>query len=366
MEFSSQNSIIDAQPVSSFLPPAPTGLYQLQLGPAEETENQCINDPSQVSSWDCNVSDPGAMALSVQNSPIGQVASVYQCTNDTRATFGTKNILTQPASLRVVKDPDAISYGLAWQFQYVYTKVVVAQDDLFQPAQVGANASSPTSSSTPAPTGSSRMAKRFWAPLVKPGDQPWYCYWNNTVVEGFIYMSENSTSWFTNKTASGQGRVYKGVKRADTGSSTNAPSSSVPYTTVPPATLSATSSSSASSSSPTGNNNGNGNGGNGGGPPHPYYNWPDLEVYPYIVKLEERRTTGDTFQPYCQKMQILNDGTAAPVMDPESGMPILRNISATAPSSGAYQGVYGTSGNNNRKRTTVPGACHCQWMSGEN
>lgn len=90
--------------------------------------------------------------------------------------------------------------------------------------------------------------------------------------------------------------------------------------------------------------------------------WNSLQVFPYIVKLEERRLPNNPQNPYCQQYQVLDSWSANWVAD-NNGNPIIVELNEQDPSFGAYESA-GMADTTKRKRT-VPGGCHCQWMSGE-
>jgi len=124
-----------------------------------------------------------------------------------------------------------------------------------------------------------------------------------------------------------------------------------------------------------------------------------LPVFPYIVKIEERRIPNNPIEPYCQKMQLLNDGRLGPVGD-ASGNPIVVQLNEKDTSPSALQSMlqagpshvptsaseyesrnmvdFDDSDGSNQysdyevtsktrslpwKRADPPGSCHCQWVS---
>lgn len=91
-----------------------------------------------------------------------------------------------------------------------------------------------------------------------------------------------------------------------------------------------------------------------------------LGLYPYLVKIEERRLPNNPVQPFCQQFQILDDGTAGPLSHSD-GSPITVELVETDPVYSAYESSSNESRDldKKRKRAMVPGGCHCQWMSGQ-
>ncbi|PNS13813.1 hypothetical protein CAC42_3306 [Sphaceloma murrayae] len=423
------DTLIDASPIRSSMMPLATGNFQLQLGSPQEIQAECLTDQSQAASWDCGISSPGALAISIGPAPNGkgQGAFIYQATNDFNIGYGTDIPHTIWSALQPVKDMDAPNRGPAYQFQTVYTKIVIAREDAFQPARVN-QPNMASSSSSPSPTatanqGSSRKSKRYWASLAQSGDQPWICYWNNTRIEGFIYVHENSTSWYGDE-KSGQNKkrwptevptwatstpawpaaslssLFKDSgSSVDTAWYTSAFATSTPSAT--PTTSPATSQTLAgASNSPSSTVAASACTWSSGTayPANPTYTpatcppalgddpWSKLDLFPFVVKIEERRVPGDTMRPYCQKMQVLDNGQLGYLMD-DTNRPYIVELSESSPGIDAYTNVYGASSRKMRrgerkvftreeeeaaaqegveKRAVVNGACHCQWISGEN
>ncbi|KAG8631990.1 hypothetical protein KVT40_001130 [Elsinoe batatas] len=414
-----ENTLIDASPIRSSMMPLPTGSFQLQLGAPQEVQAECLTDQSQIGSWDCGISSPGSLAISIGPGPNGngQGAYIYQATNDFKIGYGTEIPHTVWSPLRPVKDMDAPNRGPAYQFQAVYTKIVIAKPDAFQPAKVDQSGSSTASQSSTNSKRESQFDKRYWAPLANAGDQPWFCYWNNTLIEGFIYVQENSTSWYGDKSrrymekrddkwsipsftaTSGQPfptsflqdwqiSQFSSLSSQSTTSANLAAATSVstPTTTgTYPASACTYSSGTAYPANPSSTPE--------TCPPALGEDpWSKLDFYPFVVKIEERRIPGDTMRPYCQKMQVLDNGGLGYLQD-ATGNPYIVQLSESSPDINAYTNVYGAGSRKMRrgeravfapspleeeedaqlekrddtvKRAVVDGACHCQWVSGEN
>ena len=281
------------------------------------------------------ISNPGP-----STGPSTQMASVIKSGNP-GIGYGTEIPHTLPSLLRLVKDMDLPQFGPAWEFQAIYTKTVIAWPDAFYPAFVGANG---LPAPPPPPAAPAQNQKRDWVPMTQAGQQPWFCYWNNTLLEGFIYVDQNATGWYSN--ASTQGLSQQRYNQAQGPRVINReemnPAEDVPMPT--PVLSSAVSKSSTATIAPTAS-------------------WTGQPFYPQVIKIEERRIPGTTSQPYCQKMLIRPDGSPAPILD-QNGFPYRIEIDEVNPKMSAYASAYGP-GVKKAKRTLVSGGCHCQWMSGE-
>jgi hypothetical protein len=240
-------------------------------------------------------------------------------------------------SMQLVLDMDFKVYGPAYHFASLYDKVVVLRQDEFLAGAALTPAVRQREEKPP-------FQHRF---QVMPGDFPWYCYWNSTYIEGYIYAKDNSTAaTFTDFPTAWPSTPY---------------GTSVPAETAPPAQATE-----APPPAPQGSTVPLGRRGDGPYPRH--------APYPRIVKIEERRLR-DSSKPYCQKMRLLEDYTVVPAMT-EDGAPIQVYLEETDPTMEEFMAADDplSSSNSARadtsKRSPVrleerddpPDACHCQWM----
>ena len=368
----------------------PTGTFALQLGAPQETQSDCLQDKSQQIAWDCNLSPNSALGMIVGQPPNTQGSGAvlqYASYQDTIAYGAQLSYMnTTFAQFLTVQDQDDKQNGPAFYFQQFYDKIVVVPEAALS-------------------TGNSKNRRRGWYSngwsvpeawharkqlAAVPGEKPWLCVWNDTLIEGFIYVTETLTT---------------------TASTTQPTNSSMPATSSPSSagTITAT-------VTPTPTSTGAANSYNPSGPPgaqvitktisnawttatytgpvaaftpwslsvtdqakrvayaglgshqkrdddgdydddNPLDYWSTLAKFPFLVKLEERRVENSP-QPYCQQYQVLDNGQANWLPD-ENGKPIVIDLDEQDPD---YQG--GDNGSKMRKRG-VPNACHCQWMSGE-
>jgi len=119
--------------------------------------------------------------------------------------------------------------------------------------------------------------------IAEPADKPWYCYWPGTVLEGFIFVTQDAA-----QSASGSGANYAAA------------------TTIPPP--SASSQTVEKRKAP-----------------------PNLAPYPKVVKVEERRNPFNPVKPYCQQMQISNNNQPGPLTDPANGQLIQIQLDESEP-----------------------------------
>jgi hypothetical protein len=236
--------------------------------------------------------------------------------------------------MQLVSDLDYKAYGPAYHFADRYDKLVILRPEelnLF----------------------TSKMKRQDFRQKfqVRPGDYPWYCFWNNTYIEGYIYVDDNSTA------------------ASFTAFPTNAPSGS-PSASYDLAGFLATASTAAPASL-TGSNSPPG----ATPTPAPAVRRdaqsdaslpPRIPPYPRIVKIEERRLPNSP-QPYCQQMVLLDNGRIAPALNGNDGPKkiLLQEIDPTYEE--YFQAQATPTGNAKRgvgllQRSDPSDACHCQWM----
>jgi hypothetical protein len=179
-------------------------------------------------------------------------------------TYGMQEpVVTFNAPSILVTDNEDPSRGPAYLFQKSYDKLAILPES--------------TSIARRGAVGSGQG-------IVQPGDRPWFCYWNETLLEVFIYS--NLTS----------------IDASATSISTSTSTTSLADAPVP-----------------TG-----------------------LSRYPIVIKMENSVQSGAP-DPYCQQMEISNDGLA---------MPFLTGTLGTAVKS------FNSSSENG-------GGCGCVWLSSD-
>tara|TARA_R110002003_G_scaffold44_4_gene3207 strand:+ start:11906 stop:12679 length:774 start_codon:yes stop_codon:yes gene_type:complete len=248
--------------------------------------------------------------------------------------YGLQPPALDPQAMQLVSDLDYKAYGPAYHFADRYDKLVILRPEelnLF----------------------TSKMKRQDFRQKfqVRPGDYPWYCFWNNTYIEGYIYVDDNSTA------------------ASFTAFPTNAPSGS-PSASYDLAGFLATASTAAPASL-TGSNSPPG----ATPTPAPAVRRdaqsdaslpPRIPPYPRIVKIEERRLPNSP-QPYCQQMVLLDNGRIAPALNGNDGPKkiLLQEIDPTYEE--YFQAQATPTGNAKRgvgllQRSDPSDACHCQWM----
>ncbi|KAF2473196.1 uncharacterized protein BDR25DRAFT_129549 [Lindgomyces ingoldianus] len=361
-------SMFDAYtiPVPSSLPPLPTGAFALPLGVAQEASPGCLPMANQLSAWSCKMTFvplllnmsylPPSPTVSSGTQP-QPVATMQPYTKpDGGIQWGVQPPSIPSQALSLVMDNDYKAYGPAYHFQTRYDKIVV-----LSPEEFSAGASLRKRNQGPKGGDGDNKAPFRHRFQVMPGETPWYCVWNQTFIEMYIYVTDNSTAatftafpsvWPSNNP------FQSSIPTEATSTPTSLGGSAAPSTTFGSVTAPNTPS------------------------PTPLHrrgdsDYPHLLPYPRIVKIEERRLPGAP-QPYCQKMRLLDNGAVVPEMN-GSGAPIkvliqeddpsleefLLSAGGPPPNPSATSNTPNNNSNRRRdlaKRRDPAGACHCQWM----
>ncbi|KAH6616592.1 hypothetical protein C7974DRAFT_48027 [Boeremia exigua] len=334
-------SLFGATPIST---PAgfaslPTGAFSLPLGFPQEANPGCLVQANEYSAWSCKMTF-APVILTINSTGIDSNGNTQQRAStrggaslDGVIQYGAQTPQLDLQAMDLVLDLDYKSYGPAYHFHTRYDKVVILRPEeltagsALKKRQIGDNMSS---------------RQRF---TVQPGDYPWYCYWNNTYIEGYIYAEDNSTAatftalptmWPTNSPTSTVTDV------AAVAGATQAPSTAATFPTaaaevIPTPTVArrdAIADAAASSSR--------------------------IPPYPRVVKIEERRLP-DSPQPYCQRMVLLDNGRIAPA--PNGNDPAVALwLQEQDPTYDEYNLASVQNKRDVERRGDPSDSCHCQWM----
>lgn len=328
----------DAVPIASTpanLPPLPTGTFALSLDNSVSNTNSCLTDRSQSCAWDCATGANLSMVVSMAGPNAPVVSLSYATPSDGLIRYGSQPPqLNQPANLVLMKDKYDSNKGPAYVFQQQYTKVVIVHEGDI-PGSI---------------SGSKRSLLNRWFydkgfenhgsligrqeddewmsdSIARPVDRPWFCYWNNTILEGFIFVTQDASA-----------------------SASASPSAAATSSQLPESRFKRQS------------------------PPGP-------PSYPKSVKIEERRPLNPS-PAYCEQMQILNNNQPGPVVNPNTqkvntvnlteteSLSFVQNqamkgmaggppLSASAASPSGFPKKRGAID----KRLTSPSYCQCGWMT---
>jgi hypothetical protein len=239
--------------VPTGIPQLPTGTYALPISAPSTIQNSCIVDTADSGAWSCTIEEglpyqvtvsalPGTIPLADN----GILLSYGNATPGFLAYGAQPPLTSQEQILSLVTDNQDPERGPAWFFQSVYNKLVVLPES--------ALTASTNSKRNPLPQEGYPISGFTRKGVAQPGDMPWFCYWNGTLLETFLYVNQSSS------------------QAAQSG-------------TIPSSTSQATATSSAGSQQTY-------------HPQSPYYGG-----YPTVIKVEERRVPQihGMIPPYCEQ-----------------------------------------------------------------
>ncbi|KAF9739882.1 hypothetical protein PMIN06_006047 [Paraphaeosphaeria minitans] len=332
------NTLFGATPIAtpSSLPALPTGAFSLPLGYAQESSPGCLLLGNQYAAWSCKMSF-APLQIVINSTLDGYQASLQTwVATDGSIQYGLQTPLFPPSTLQLVSDLDFRGYGPAWHFAGRYDKVVVLQNEEFA---AGTNLRKRDDDPNK-PSARHRFQ-------VMPGDNPWYCFWNSTYIEGYIYVTDNSTAAsMTNYPTPNPTDPFDAMMTP-----TATTSASFPETSTASATPLRTKRTPQQRSDAG-------------------FTFRFPFPYPRIVKIEERRLPGAP-QPYCQKMQLLDNGQITPASGSNGGNvivwlqesdPSMEEFYGAPPGSSPSSTEAAKVRRQQERRSDPSDACHCQWM----
>ncbi|KAI9824799.1 MAG: hypothetical protein M1832_001627 [Thelocarpon impressellum] len=327
--------------------PIPSGTFSLRLADAVYKSDLCLKDPKQRGAWSCAFPNKKTnMQLQVtemqDSAPLIQIFAPAQ--PDGLPKYGAQPpTVGAPTVMGRATDLDDPARGPAFVFQTPYTKIVIVRNN-----SLGAEAGPDKRAILEAMELHEReewealeerdgldvrdeLLSRNWGgdgdgdrggrgklrpfrniPNVKKGDQPWYCYWNNTVLEGFVYLNQDSSA----VTQPANDTDDDPASLASNGTVQDAPPEAAPLGAV----------------------------------------------FPRVFKLEELRVGGSlkTSPPYCVQMQATSDGEVDALLG-QDGKPVQVQLDES--STPLVRRRWGFSRRMAQKRQEGTGNCRCRWMA---
>jgi len=175
----------------------PSGTYALSLSEPTNVQSGCLTNGALGQAWDCDLVGSPALAISV-GVPAAprptEGAFFFYASSDPGFQYGAqyKFMDTDFSTYQAVQESGEEDKGPAFYFGQTYDKIVLLPESAF-PVPSGA----PRKRDFQMPPGWNRNRQ-----VVNHGDKPWMCVWNDTLIEGWIYVEQNITSSFPASTTS--------------------------------------------------------------------------------------------------------------------------------------------------------------------
>ncbi|KAE8353333.1 hypothetical protein BDV28DRAFT_133406 [Aspergillus coremiiformis] len=238
---------MDATPISAIpsnLPPAPTGNYWVPAGP-KNSSKFCIVDQDYNPSWGCM--KQGKIPVSVTGTESSRNITFANEPISSSFTYGAQApYFSNPTqSLSLMMDSSDLSLGPALTFFSLFDKLVVVPQDTFSSSSVSKRGVS---------EGDVMAAALHRLQTAHVGDKPWFCWWNSTVMEFFLYLNQS-----TKESLYGSTSIQLDPSKATVSSSSS------------------------------------------------------VSNYPLRIKMDEKRDYPEAPSPYCQQMQVMDNGAISPI-----------------------------------------------------
>lgn len=238
---------------------APTGSYLIP-SVLKNISRFCVDNRDMKQVWSC-MEKPSDFAIEIKELD-GKKAVVFKSDAPTSSyTYGAQQpLLPSPTQhLQMAIDTSEASLGPALFFFALFNKLVILPEDALSSSSVSRR--DLNEHEFPDPFSDPFAEQKMYA---QTGEKPWFCWWNSTMMEFFLYVNQSTID-----ESSGSMTAVTG---GDLAAST------------------ATAQPNARRSQIT----------------------PD---YPRKIKIEERRDYAAAESPYCQQMQIGQDGHLEPITD---------------------------------------------------
>ncbi|KAL2868292.1 uncharacterized protein BJX67DRAFT_53120 [Aspergillus lucknowensis] len=289
----------DATPFSGTpynVPPVPTGNWAIPPEPKNQSKF-CILDQDQTPTWGCLNEKP--IPIEIGGDEDERTIGFESNSLPKTLTYGAQlPFFTSPSiDLSLAMDTSDLSLGPALSFFTFFDKLIVVPEDTFSSTDV-----SKRSVTEEEIFASVHHRKRE----SDVGDRPWFCWWNSTVMEFFLYINQttkesryaSSNSLVESYATDEDDKVYTSdslSKRDDD----------------------------------------------------------SLSNYPRRIKMEEKRDYAEAQAPYCQQMQVKEDGSV------EMASPETIGISVNEPTPTTTIKGYGSATQTYTAKAQYQSICYC-------
>jgi len=303
---------LDADPASTgpTTPPCPTGHWTIPLNQTDQVDT-CVVNPALSNVWDCM--NKAKLGISVfesidQGGPLLSVAFDDYSLRPQLFRYGPQppDFNGSSFGLKPFMDKDDDELGVALFFSALFDKIVIFPSDAISPSDAGTKRS--VSISQLSKRGADKANEPDWmSTLLSIGEQPWFCFWNSTISEFWIFLGQDMDNNASSATTTAASSMQTGPPPQSSSGASSSPYGSPMYT--PPATQSSKNYPSQTTSAPSEKTSDG--------------YWDGSKVrrrgsdsssnFPKLVKMVQKRKPGSNVPPYCQQMQVLNNWQIMPI-----------------------------------------------------
>jgi hypothetical protein len=155
-------------------PPIPKGTYSLALGNARQQSSGCLAMNNESVAWACT--NGRSLKVDISTSSASTMISLGSLGSSNQSMYGQQSQEVAVTELHPGEALDYMGHRPLYTFQTTYNRTV-----LLPTAQLrqGGESSNPTLD--------------VEGMIINPGEKPWLCFFNDTIIEGFVYAPKNST-----------------------------------------------------------------------------------------------------------------------------------------------------------------------------
>lgn len=149
------------------------GTFQLFMNNTQEDSSSCLAAANETGAWTCY---PQLFQISLFPASMGETDQPFLLLKSLQSPdiirYGSDNAFQTNVTVTIDWDPDHPDYGWAYYFRTTYDRTVVLRES--QMGQEEDMKNGPTN--------------------VLIGDRPWRCMYPDVTIEGYIYVTRNSTT----------------------------------------------------------------------------------------------------------------------------------------------------------------------------
>jgi hypothetical protein len=268
--------------------------------------NRCVNDTDYSHAWKCFTQGHFQYTIGMQGNAITLSLESFRL----KSSFiygGQKPVLHKTNhTMKLMQDKTNMSLGPAWFFFTDFDKLIIIAEENF-----------PTINPAKRSVQEAEVFRRGLNPAVPgiagPGHKPWFCWWNVTFLEAFVYINQTRPGYLNLEPSPTNGAI----EDPET-------TSGVEETLDPPDA-----------------------------------GLKDDMLYPYLVKIEEKRFVRHGPAPYCEQMQLMDDGTIAGPLD----VPVVLEEMDTSSAPGVVDAFPQVFKREDEEAEAEVEHCFCQWFN---
>ncbi|ODH53420.1 hypothetical protein GX48_00250 [Paracoccidioides brasiliensis] len=264
-------TILDAAHLTATpsLLPIPTGKFNIPASSLYRSSSSCVTDADLATSWQC-MAQGSFPCLLTEESDGSKNLQLESYRRSGSFVYGAQapSLVDTVFDLKLMLDKTEPELGPALFFFTPFDKLVIIPESNFPQVPSGQAVNGPQLL---------RRAQETVPLMSKPSDRPYFCWWNSTYLELFIYVNQPIKHSMT--MGSSTDPNYSAFSHTATTLATATPAPSKGHRSLHQRS---------SHLEPRGD--------------------PPME-YPRRIKLEEKRSSVDGIPPYCEQMQVMDDGS---------------------------------------------------------